>query len=94
MCHHLEKLTIPETRSECPTLDWELQTAESLGIRRKAALSNLEPNSTYFVRFSSIKEILTTRESRRVIERCPEGALVHIEYFRKVLAVSRQAVAQ
>ena len=80
------RLVIPGMCDEGPPSYAELETDERVRIQREAALSKLEPDRTYCVHFSSLREILTTQELRKKIERYPDSAKIHVEYFHEVPA--------
>ena len=76
------KLVIPGMCDEGPPSYAELETDETVRIRREVALSKLEEDRTYCVHFSSMRESLPSQELEDKISSYPEEARVHIEYFQ------------
>ena len=68
----------------------ELATNDRARLRREAALAQVSRDATYCVHYSSLREILNSRDLADQIARYPEGDLTPIAYFHQVPADTPQ----
>ena len=68
----------------------ELETNDRARLRREAALAQVSRDATYCVHYSSLREILNSKDLADRIARYPEGDLTPIEYFHQVPADTPQ----
>ena len=84
------RLKIPGMCAEGPPSYSEAEMTNRHRLRREAALAQVSQDATYCVHYSSLREILNSRDLADQIARYPEGDLTHIEYLHQVPADTPQ----
>ena len=84
------KLVIPGMCEQGPPSYSDLETRERDRLIREEALAQIEHQTTYYVHFSSIREIQTSQELETKVSGYTEGARAHIEYLHQVPADTPQ----
>ena len=84
------RLKIPGMCAEGPPSYSELETNDRRRLRREAALAQVSQDATYCVHYSSLRQILNSRDLADQIARYPEGDLTPIAYFHQVPADTPQ----
>ena len=59
----------------------ELETSDRRRLRREAALAQVSQDTTYYIHYSSLREIPNSQDQIDRITSYPEGGLTHIEYL-------------
>ena len=84
------RLKIPGMCAEGPPSYSETEMSNRHRLRREAALAQVSQDATYCIHYSSIRDILNSRDLADQIARYPEGDLTPIAYFHQVPADTPQ----